>query len=95
MDKLKNIAVLIDAENAQPSTIKEFLKKISSYGYIGVKQAFADWSKPTAKNWDAQCKALSINRVMQGSEVKGKNAVDIALVVEAMDLLNKNHFDGF
>ena len=90
-----NLAVLIDADNAQASPIHELLEEVSRYGTAGVKRAYGDWSTPQLKKWKEELHTHAIKPVQQFSYTKGKNATDIALVIDAMDILREERFDGF
>ncbi|MDE5580853.1 MAG: NYN domain-containing protein [Treponemataceae bacterium] len=93
---LKNIVVLIDADNVnQPAKIKAVLNEISAYGRIVVKRAYGNWKKNQLKNWDDVVKDSAIKAVQQFDYVAGKNASDMALTIEAMDLLFQKTYDGF
>ncbi|AET67572.1 hypothetical protein Desor_1954 [Desulfosporosinus orientis DSM 765] len=89
------IAVLIDADNAQLTKLKAILDEISKYGRIIVKKAYGDWKNPLLKNWEDELKQLAIKPEQQFAYTKGKNATDIALVIDAMDLLYTNIYDAF
>ncbi len=89
------IAVLIDADNAQLTKLKAILDEISKYGRIIVKKAYGDWKNPSLKNWEDELKQLAIKPEQQFAYTKGKNATDIALVIDAMDLLFTNTYDAF
>lgn len=93
--ELRNIVVLIDADNTQLSKIKSVLNEISAYGRIVVKRAYGNWDKPVLKNWDYIIKDAAIKAVQQFDYVKGKNATDMALTIDAMDLLFQKTYDGF
>jgi len=98
MDKteyIENIAVLIDADNAQLSKLKSVLEEISTYGRIVVKRAYGDWKNPVLKNWEKVLKQLAIKPEQQFAYTTGKNATDISLVIGAMDLLHTNMYDAF
>lgn len=98
MDKeidLEKIAVLIDADNSQLSKLKAILDEISTYGRIVVKKAYGDWKNPVLKNWEVVLKQLAIKPEQQFAYTKGKNATDIALVIDAMDLLATKIYDAF
>ena len=93
---LKNIVVLIDADNVnRPTKIKAVLNEISAYGRIVVKRAYGNWKKSQLKNWDEVVKDSAIKAVQQFDYVSGKNASDMALTIEAMDLLFQKIYDGF
>jgi len=92
---LDKIAVLIDADNAQLKALKAILDEISKYGRIIVKKAYGDWKNPLLKHWEEELKQLAIKPEQQFAYTKGKNATDIALVIDAMDLLYTKNYDAF
>ena len=92
---LNGIAVLIDADNAQLTKLKAILDEISKYGRIIVKKAFGDWKSSSLKNWEDEIKQLAIKPEQQFAYTKGKNATDIALIIDAMDLLYTKIYDAF
>jgi uncharacterized protein (TIGR00288 family) len=90
-----NIAVLIDADNTQVKLIETVLDRIATYGRIVVKRAHGNWRKDSLKSWEDEIKRLAIQAEQQFDYVKGKNATDIALTIDAMDLLHKDRYDCF
>ena len=95
MDNLQRIALLIDADNTQIGKLEEVIREISTYGRIVVKKAFGNWRKDSLKNWEEEIKRLAINANQQFDYVSGKNVSDIALVIDAMDMLYKDLYDAF
>lgn len=95
MTDFKNIAVLIDADNTELKRLEAVLNQIAAYGHISVKRAYGNWKKETLKDWPEEIKRLAISPVQQFDYVKGKNATDIALVIDAMELLYKDKYDCF
>ena len=89
------LAVLIDADNAQPKIIRILLSEIAKYGTAFVKRAYGDWTGTSLKCWKEQLLENSIHPVQQFAYTKGKNATDSAMIIDAMDLLYTNRFDGF
>ena len=89
------LAVLIDADNAQPAMIEELLAEVAKYGTAHVKRAFGDWTGSNLKGWKDQLLAQSIQPIQQFAYTRGKNATDAAMVIDAMDLLYSGRFDGF
>ncbi len=89
------LAVLIDADNAQPSITEGLLAEVAKYGTAHVKRAYGDWTGPNLKGWKDQLLAQSIQPIQQFAYTKGKNATDAAMVIDAMDLLYSGRFDGF
>ncbi len=89
------LAVLIDAENAQPSIVDGLLAEVAKYGTAHVKRAYGDWTGTSLKGWKDQLLAQSIQPIQQFAYTRGKNATDAAMVIDAMDLLYSGRFDGF
>ncbi|KAM7191697.1 NYN domain containing protein [Naviculisporaceae sp. PSN 640] len=89
------LAVLIDADNAQPSVASELLAEVAKYGTAFVRRAYGDWTGPNLKGWKEQLLAQSIQPIQQFAYTQGKNATDSAMIIDAMDLLYTNRFDGF
>ena len=91
----QKLAVLIDADNAQPSIIEGLLAEIAKYGTANVKRIYGDWTGPHLKGWKDVLLKHSIQPIQQFSYTIGKNATDSAMIIDAMDLLFTNKFDGF
>lgn len=89
------LAVLIDADNAQPSVVVELLAEVAKFGTAHVKRAYGDWTGTRLAGWKACLLAYSIQPVQQFAYTTGKNATDAAMVIDAMDLLYSGRFDGF
>ncbi|MFD2420167.1 NYN domain-containing protein [Amycolatopsis pigmentata] len=89
------LAVLIDADNAQPSIIEGLLAEVAKYGTAHVKRAYGDWTGTSLKGWKEHLLAQSIQPIQQFAYTTGKNATDAAMVIDAMDLLYSDRFDGF
>jgi len=89
------LAVLIDADNTQPSIIEGLLAEVAKYGTAHVKRAYGDWTGTSLKGWKDHLLAQSIQPIQQFAYTRGKNATDTAMVIDAMDLLYTGRFDGF
>lgn len=90
-----NIAVLIDADNTELGKMKSLIDKVSTYGRITTKRVYGNWKKTSLKNWEEVIKNLAFNAQQQFDYVKGKNVTDIALVIDAMELLHTGRYDAF
>lgn len=95
MDNMNRMVLLIDADNTQLGKLESVIHEVSSYGRIVVKRAYGNWKKETLKNWENELKRLAIKAEQQFDYVAGKNATDMALVIDAVHLLNRNLYDGF
>ena len=94
-EKMEKLAVLIDADNAQPSIVDGLLSEIAKYGTANVKRIYGDWTLPGLKGWKEVLLQYSIQPIQQFGYTSGKNATDSALIIDAMDLLYTGKFDGF
>ncbi len=92
---LSNIVLLIDADNTQLSKLEGVIREISTHGRIVVKRAYGNWKKDALKNWENELKRLAIKAEQQFDYVSGKNATDMALVIDAINLLHKTIYDAF
>jgi len=90
-----NLAVLVDADNAQASAMAEILAEVARYGTATVKRAYGDWTTPNLASWKNVLHVHAIQPIQQFSYTKGKNATDSALIIDAMDLLHGGKVDGF
>lgn len=95
MKNLKNIAMLIDDDNTQLSKLESVIQEISTNGRIVVKRAYGNWRKGSLKNWENELKRLAIKAEQQFDYVAGKNATDMALVIDTLDLLHSGIYDAF
>jgi len=89
------LAVLIDADNANPSIVEGLLAEIAKLGFAGVKRIYGDWTTPRLGQWKEALLEHSIQPIQQFSYTTGKNATDSAMIIDAMDLLHSGTFDGF
>lgn len=89
------LAVLIDADNAQPSIIDGLITEVAKYGTANVKRIYGDWTGSHLKGWKEVLLQYSIQPVQQFGYTTGKNSTDSALIIDAMDLLYTRQFDGF
>ena len=95
MENLKRIVMLIDADNTQIGKLEDVIGEISTHGRIVVKRAYGNWRKDVLKNWEKELKRLAIKAEQQFDYVNGKNATDMALVIDTMNLLHKDIYDCF
>lgn len=89
------LAVLIDADNAQPSVIKGLLEEVATHGIASVKRAYGDWTSSNLKGWKEVLHLWAIQPMQQFSYTSGKNSTDSSLIIDAMDLLHAGKVDGF
>ncbi len=95
MDNLQKIVLLIDADNTRLVKLEAVIQEISTHGRIVVKRAYGNWKKDALKHWENELKRLAIKAEQQFDYVSGKNATDMALVIDTLDLLHSNLYDAF
>jgi uncharacterized LabA/DUF88 family protein len=89
------LAVLIDADNANPKIIEGLLAEVTKLGNASVKRIYGDWTTPNLGQWKAALLEHSIQPIQQFRYTTGKNATDSAMIIDAMDLLYTGPFVGF
>lgn len=91
----KRIALLIDAENASAYYIGRVIDELEQYGKTVVRRAYGDFNGPQAMVWEEMFAKHAIVPHHQFAYGRGKNSADIALVIDAMDLLHTQEVDAF
>lgn len=91
----KRIALLIDADNAPAAKIEVILAEVARYGAANVRRAYGNWKSPNLKSWELVLHEYAIRPIQQFAYSKGKNASDMAMVIDAMDLLYARNLDAF
>lgn len=94
-DEQRHLAVLIDADNAQPAVIEGLLAEVAKFGVASVKRIYGDFTSPQLTRWKKALLKHSISPVQQFAYTSGKNATDSMLIIDAMDLMYTRRFDGF
>ena len=94
-NRLRRFAVLIDADNTSPRIAAGLFEEIAKFGEASVRRIYGDFSSPRMRSWADILQKYAIDPYQQFAYTTGKNASDIALVIDAMDLLHSGRFDGF
>ena len=95
MEPKPRIALLIDADNSSAETIDLILSELSGLGETSIRRAYGNWTKPGLKSWAAVLHENAIRPMQQYDYSRGKNASDMAMVVDAMALLYTDRPDAF
>lgn len=95
MDDRMRIALLIDADNAPAAKIDVVLAELARHGIANVRRAYGDWKSRNLQRWELALHPNAIQPIQQFAYSTGKNASDMAMVVDAMDLLHSGRFDAF
>ena len=90
-----NVALLIDADNASYHAIDPVLTVLAELGSVGVRRVYGNWSKPGLKGWRDMTVRHGIEPQQQFDLTKGKNATDMKMTIDAMDLLFRGRVQGF
>ncbi len=94
-NRTRRFAVLIDADNTSPRIVAGLFEEVAKFGEASSRRIYGDFSSPRSKGWADVLQKYAIDPYQQFAYTTGKNASDIALVIDAMDLLHSGRFDGF
>ena len=92
-DSKQKIALFIDADNAPAGKFDDVLSEVAKYGVVTIRRAYGNWKSPTLKKWEELIHEYAIQPIQQYDLTKGKNASDIALVIDAMDVMYTKEID--
>jgi uncharacterized LabA/DUF88 family protein len=95
IEKQPRIALLIDADNSPASKIDVILAELAKLGVTNIRRAYGNWKKDGLKGWEAVLHEYAIRPVQQFDYSKGKNATDMGMIIEAMDLLYTDQPDAY
>lgn len=90
-----NVALLIDADNASPKSIDPVLTVLAELGTVNIRRIYGNWSKGALKGWSNLAHEYAIEPHQQFDISKGKNATDMKMTIDAMDLLFSGRVTGF
>lgn len=94
-ERAARLAVLIDADNASAQIAEGLFEEVAKIGEASVRRIYGDFSSSRSKAWADVLSRYAIIPQQQFAYTVGKNASDITLVIDAMDLLHSGRFDGF
>jgi len=89
------IALFIDCDNISYRAIDGIITELSRYGVVNIRQAYGNWSKENLKNWEDKLLEYAIKPIQQFDYSKNKNATDILMTIDAIDLLHTKKIDAF
>ncbi|WP_133408297.1 NYN domain-containing protein [Parashewanella tropica] len=93
MKDKEKIALFIDADNAPAKKIDVVLSELAKFGVVNIRKAYGNWKSANLKGWEEVLHEFAIQPIQQFDLTKGKNATDIALVIDAMDVLYTKNVD--
>jgi uncharacterized LabA/DUF88 family protein len=91
----ETIAMLIDADNSPSDKIDFILSEMAKYGVVNIRRAYGNWKSRSLKGWEDRLHDYAIRPIQQFDYTKGKNATDMAMTIDAMDLLYSKKLDAF
>ena len=95
IDNETRIALLIDADNAPAAKIDVILAEVARHGVANVRRAYGNWKSQHLVGWEKVLHEYAIRPIQQFAYSTGKNASDMAMVIDAMDLMYARNLDGF
>ena len=93
MKDQEKIALFIDADNAPAKKIDKVLSELARYGVVNIRKAYGNWKSQSLKPWEDVLHEFAIQPIQQFDLTKGKNATDMALVIDVMDILYTKDVD--
>ncbi|RUM72649.1 MAG: hypothetical protein DSZ09_01175 [Sulfurovum sp.] len=90
-----HIALFIDCDNISHKAIEGIINELSKYGVVNIRQAYGNWTKDNLKNWEDKLLQFAIKPIQQFDYSKNKNATDILMTIDAIDLLHTKNIDAF
>jgi uncharacterized protein (TIGR00288 family) len=90
-----HIALFIDCDNISHKAIEGIINELSKYGVVNIRQAYGNWTKDNLKNWEDKLLEFAIKPIQQFDYSKNKNATDILMTIDAIDLLHTKDIDAF
>jgi hypothetical protein len=89
------LAVLIDADNVPAKHAAAIMREVATIGEPALRRVYGDWSNDHLKGWRGPIRELGLVAHQETANTTGKNASDIGLVIDAMDILHSGRFDSF
>lgn len=91
----RNIALLIDADNVAPSALDPVLTVLAELGTVNIRRVYGNWTKPNLKGWVEKLMQYGLEPQQQFDITTGKNATDMKMTIDAMDLMFSGNVEGF
>ena len=89
------IALFIDCDNISHRAIEGIINELSKYGVVNIRQAYGNWTKENLKNWEEKLLEFAIKPIQQFDYSRQKNATDMLMAIDAMDMLHTKSIDAF
>lgn len=90
-----HIALFIDCDNISHRSIEGIINELSKYGVVNIRHAYGNWTKDNLKNWEDKLLEFAIKPIQQFDYSKNKNATDILMTIDSIDLLHTKDIDAF
>jgi uncharacterized protein (TIGR00288 family) len=91
----ERIALFIDCDNISHKAIEGIINELSKYGVVNIRQAYGNWTKENLKNWEEKLLEFAIKPIQQFDYSRQKNATDMLMAIDAMDMLHTKQIDAF
>ena len=95
MRNREHIALFIDSDNISHRALEGIINELSKYGVVNIRQAYGNWTKDNLKNWEEKLLEFAIKPIQQFDYSKNKNATDILMTIDAIDMLHTKQIDAF
>lgn len=88
-------AVLIDADNVSSKYAEAILNEVTTFAEPALRKVYGDWTASSLNTWKGEVRSHGLVAHLEVSNTTGKNATDIGMVIDAMDILHAGRLDGF
>ncbi|HZU03075.1 MAG TPA: NYN domain-containing protein, partial [Ktedonobacteraceae bacterium] len=89
------VAILIDGDNSTSISTASLLAEAEKFGEVTIRRIYGNWSRPSMQKWQELARLYGFEQRHHGQTAPGKNATDIALAIDAMDILYSGTVDHF
>lgn len=94
MNEQQNISILIDCDNVSYKYAEDIFNDIAKYGTVNIRRAYGNWKDKKLIGWERLLQEYNIQPIQQFAYTQGKNATDIAMIIDIMDLLYTRDLKG-
>ena len=91
----ERIALFIDADNIPYKYGQFIMEMLLSRGEVFIRRIYGNWQKTNLHGWNEYIYNYGLNAIQQLDFASGKNATDMTIAVDVMDVLYRHDMDTF
>lgn len=89
------LALLIDGDNLRAEFLPIIIREASAIGTVAIRRVYGHFASPSMTAWQPLLHAHALTPVHVPPATKGKNATDMKLAIDAMDMMHQKALAGF